>query len=337
MPAIPAGTLGAEKSQCPNPVRRRHFCSRRRSRVGAYARQRAANHSGLDQSAFTERKLWNVARVRSTISRAWRRRIHREILQSKNVANPNDSHHRQRLADEPKALNKPAYQKMFNLQQATRFNSIVSRLKRTNQPVFVGGYIRSRADPAPMRDQGLQTVLWRRRHDDRIRLHHARAEGTAVHLRPRPANKPTAKAICREVQAKNIHPEGYTLYTYPMQCVQRGEVGSTRSEKRNGPIKAGEWHLLAKMAFDPRRYQAIDYVVYKWDAKGNYAEINPKGSKPDSSAPHHPTPVAGAFLLTFTHPEAGLDSLGMRTSPTQSFLPSGTNPSLGFVIRADLP
>ncbi len=44
-------------------------------------------------------------------------------------------------------------------------------------------------------------------------------------------------------------------------------------------IKAGEWDtVLGKLAFDAKGdIKAIDYVVYKWDAKGNYAEINPKG------------------------------------------------------------
>ena len=45
-------------------------------------------------------------------------------------------------------------------------------------------------------------------------------------------------------------------------------------------IKAGEWDtVLGKLSFDAKGdIKVIDYVVYKWDAKGNYAEINPKGS-----------------------------------------------------------
>ena len=45
-------------------------------------------------------------------------------------------------------------------------------------------------------------------------------------------------------------------------------------------IKAGEWDtVLGKMSFDAKGdIKQLDYVVYKWDAKGNYAEINPKGS-----------------------------------------------------------
>jgi branched-chain amino acid transport system substrate-binding protein len=58
------------------------------------------------------------------------------------------------------------------------------------------------------------------------------------------------------------------------------KAGSTDAKKVMDTIKAGEWDtVLGKMAFDAKGdIKAIDYVVYKWDAKGNYTEINPKGS-----------------------------------------------------------
>jgi branched-chain amino acid transport system substrate-binding protein len=45
-------------------------------------------------------------------------------------------------------------------------------------------------------------------------------------------------------------------------------------------IKAGQWDtVLGKMAFDAKGdIKAIDYVVYKWDAKGNYTQIDAKGT-----------------------------------------------------------
>jgi branched-chain amino acid transport system substrate-binding protein len=45
-------------------------------------------------------------------------------------------------------------------------------------------------------------------------------------------------------------------------------------------IKGGEWDtVIGKLSFDAKGdIKVIDYVVYKWDAKGNYVEINPKGS-----------------------------------------------------------
>lgn len=44
-------------------------------------------------------------------------------------------------------------------------------------------------------------------------------------------------------------------------------------------IKGGEWDtVLGKLSFDAKGdIKVIDYVSYKWDAKGNYAEIG-KGS-----------------------------------------------------------
>ena len=37
--------------------------------------------------------------------------------------------------------------------------------------------------------------------------------------------------------------------------------------------------MIGKIEIDAKGdIKQIDYVVYKWDAKGNYTEINPKGS-----------------------------------------------------------
>ena len=45
-------------------------------------------------------------------------------------------------------------------------------------------------------------------------------------------------------------------------------------------IKAGSWDtVIGTLQFDAKGdIKQIDYVVYKWDASGGYAEINPKGS-----------------------------------------------------------
>ena len=45
-------------------------------------------------------------------------------------------------------------------------------------------------------------------------------------------------------------------------------------------FKGGAWDtVIGKMEYDAEGdIKQIDYVVYKWDAKGNYTEINPKGS-----------------------------------------------------------
>ena len=83
--------------------------------------------------------------------------------------------------------------------------------------------------------------------------------------------------------AKNVDPEGYTLYTYAAMQVWTQAVAKAKTtdpKKVMETIKGGEWDtVLGKLGFDAKGdIKVIDYVVYKWDAKGNYAEINPKGS-----------------------------------------------------------
>src|ERR1700752_875092 len=109
------------------------------------------------------------------------------------------------------------------------------------------------------------------------------AEGTLFTFGPDPRNKATAKAIVEKFKAKNIDPEGYTLYTYAAMQVWTQAVakaGSTDAKKVMDTIKAGSWAtVIGKMEFDAKGdIKQIDYVVYKWDAKGGYTEINPKGS-----------------------------------------------------------
>jgi branched-chain amino acid transport system substrate-binding protein len=101
---------------------------------------------------------------------------------------------------------------------------------------------------------------------------------------PDPRKKATAKAIVDKFKAKNIDPEGYTLYSYAAiqvwaQAVEKAK--STDPKKVAAEIKKGSYDtVLGKLSFTPKGdITVLDYVVYKWDAKGNYAEI---GSTPGS-------------------------------------------------------
>ena len=55
------------------------------------------------------------------------------------------------------------------------------------------------------------------------------------------------------------------------------KAGTTDAQKVAQTIKAGEWDtVLGKLAFDEKGdIKAIDYVVYKFDDKGNYTELAP--------------------------------------------------------------
>jgi branched-chain amino acid transport system substrate-binding protein len=244
---------------------------------------------------FTERNLWNVARVcgrddqQGLVSADYIAKNYK----GKNVAILNDkTTYGKGLADETKkALNKAGFtEKMFESYNKgdKDFNAIVSRLKRDNiDLVFVGGYHQEAGlILRQMRDQGLQTVLMAGdalADKEFASITGPAAEGTLFTFGPDPRNKETAKAIVERFKAKNIDPEGYTLYTYAAMQVwsqAAAKAGTTDPKKVMDKIKAGAWDtVIGKLEFDAKGdIKQLDYVVYKWDAKGNYTEINPKGS-----------------------------------------------------------
>src|SRR5260221_9136154 len=125
------------------------------------------------------------------------------------------------------------------------FNAIVSRLKRENiDLVYVGGYHQeSGLIRRQMGDQGLQTVLMAGdalADKEYASITGPAGAGTLFTFGPDPRNKPTAKAIVARFKAKNIDPEGYTLYTYAAYQVWAQavtKVGSTDPKKVADAIK----------------------------------------------------------------------------------------------------
>ena len=244
---------------------------------------------------FTERKLWNVARVcgrddqQGQVAAAY-------ILKNfkgKNVAILDDkTTYGKGLADETKkALNKVGVtEKMHESynQGDKDFNAIVSRLKANNiDLVYVGGYHpEAGLIVRQMRDQGVKAVLMSGdalADKEYASIAGPAAEGTLFTFGPDPRNKPSAKAIVEKFKAKSIDPEGYTLYTYAAIQVwsqAAKKAGTTDAKKVMAAIKSGSWDtVLGKIEYDAKGdIKQLDYVVYKWDDKGNYTELAPKGS-----------------------------------------------------------
>ena len=233
---------------------------------------------------FTDRGLWNVARVcgRDDQQGKVAGDYIAKFYKGKNVAILNDkSTYGKGLADETKkALNAAGItEKMFESynQGDKDFTAIVSRLKRDNiDLVYVGGYHpEAGLLVRQMRDQGLEDRIDVRRRARRqgVRFHHGTAgEGTLFTFGPDPRNKPTAKAIVEKFKANKIDPEGYTLYTYAAiqiwsQAVKK--AGTTDPKKVMAAIRAGSWDtVMGKIDYDTKGdIKQIDYVVYKWDAK----------------------------------------------------------------------
>jgi branched-chain amino acid transport system substrate-binding protein len=244
---------------------------------------------------FTDRNLPNVARIcgRDDQQGPAAAAYISKAFAGKNVAILNDkTSYGKGLADETKkALNAAGFtEKMFESYNKgdKDFNAIVSRLKRENiDLVYVGGYHQEAGlILRQMRDQGLKTILMAgdaMNDKEFASITGAAAEGTLFTFGPDPRNNPAAKSIVEEFKAKNIDPEGYTLYSYAAVQVwsqAAKKVGSTDPVKVMAAIKANEWDtVMGKLSFDAKGdIKQNSYVVYKWDAKGDYAEINPKGS-----------------------------------------------------------
>jgi len=244
---------------------------------------------------FTERKLWNVARVcgRDDQQGGVAGQYIAKNYKGKNVAILNDkTTYGKGLADETKkALNKAGVtEKMFEsyTKGDKDFNAIVSRLKAENiDLVYVGGYHQEAGlIVRQMRAQGLKTVLMAGdalADKEFASITGPDGEGTLFTFGPDPRNKPTAKSIVEKFKAKNIDPEGYTLYTYAALQVwtqAAAKAGTTDPKKVMETIKGGAWDtVIGKLEFDAKGdIKTIDYVVYKWDAKGNYTELGAKGS-----------------------------------------------------------
>jgi branched-chain amino acid transport system substrate-binding protein len=244
---------------------------------------------------FTERKLWNVARVcgRDDQQGLIASQFIAKNYKGKNIAILNDkTTYGKGLADETKkALNKAGITEKLNESYNKGdkdFNAIVSRLKKENiDLVYVGGYHQEAGlILRQMRDQGLKTVLMSGdalADKEYASITGPAGEGTLFTFGPDPRNKPSAKAIVERFKAKGIDPEGYTLYTYAAMQVWSQAVkkaGTTDPKKVMEVIKAGKWDtVLGPIEYDAKGdIKQIDYVVYKWDAKGGYAELGAKGS-----------------------------------------------------------
>ena len=244
---------------------------------------------------FTDSNLWNVARVcgRDDQQGPAGARYILKAFAGKNVAILNDkTSYGKGLADETKkALNAAGFtEKMFESYNKgdKDFTAIVSRLKKENiDLVYVGGYHQEAGlILRQMRDQGLKTVLMAGdalNDKEFASIAGPAAEGTLFTFGPDPRNNPAAKAIVEQFKAKNIDPEGYTLYTYAAIQVwtkAAAKAGTTDAKKVMETIKAGSWDtVIGNLTFDAKGDIKQDtFVVWKWDANGNQAELNPQGS-----------------------------------------------------------
>ena len=239
---------------------------------------------------FTERKLWNVARVcgRDDQQGLVAADFIAKNFKGKNIAILNDkTTYGKGLADETKkSLNKLGVtEKMFESYNKgdKDFNAIVSRLKRENiDLVFVGGYHQEAGlILRQMRDQGMKTVLMAGdalADKEFAAITGAAGEGTLMTFGSDPRKRPTAAAIVDRFKAKGIDPEGYTLYSYAafqIWAQAATQAGTTDPKKVAETIRAGNWStVLGPISYDKKGdITTLDYVIYVWKKDGTYSEM----------------------------------------------------------------
>ena len=242
---------------------------------------------------FTERNMWNTFRVcgRDDQQGAVAGDYIAKNFKGKNIAVIHDkTTYGKGLADETKkALNKAGVkEKLYEAYNKgdKDFTALVSKLKLNNiDLVYVGGYHQEAGlILRQMRDQGLKTILMAGdalADKEFASITGPAAEGVLFTFGPDPRKKTTAKAIVDKFKAKNIDPEGYTLYTYAafqIWAAAAAKANSTDGKKVAAAMKGGKWDtVLGPIAYTAKGdITVLDYVVYKWDKSGGYAELPTK-------------------------------------------------------------
>jgi branched-chain amino acid transport system substrate-binding protein len=163
------------------------------------------------------------------------------------------------------------------------YSALVSRMKQANiNVVYFGGYhTEAGLIIRQMREQGLNALavgadslvtaeFWQ--------ITGPAGEGTLMTFASDPRKRPTAAEVVARFRAKNIDPEGYTLYTYAAIQIWADAVrkaGTTNPRRVAEVLKAqGPWNsVLGPISFDGKGdVTTPDYVFYVWRA-GNYQEM----------------------------------------------------------------
>ena len=283
-----------------------HFCSS--SSIPAsevYAKGDVLQISPASSNpTLTERNLWNVFRVvgRDDQQGAVAAQYILKNFARKNIAILHDkTTYGKDLADETrKALNagglKESIYEAFNVGDKD-FNTYVSLFKRNGVDlVYVGGlYTESGLLLRQMRDAGLKTALISG--DGIVSTEFpsitgaATADGTLFTFAPDARKNPASRSVVEMFRRSGFDPEGYTLYTYAaVQTWAQAATAARSIESRQvaAALKSGTFNtVLGQLSFDAKgdRRQP-DHVVYRWDAKGSYREID------------SPIPVAAAPVVT---------------------------------------
>lgn len=212
------------------------------------------------------------------------------VLKAKKVAVIHDKDtYGQGLADATKAqLNKLGVKEVL-YEGLTRgekdFNALVTKIRASGAEVVFFGGLHPEAGPLvrQMREQGLNTVFFS---DDGIVTDELvttaggpqYTKGVLMTFGADPRLIPDGKAVVDKFRSGGFEPEGYTLYAYAsVQALAAAFNGAGK----NDPQAASKWlhsnpvqTVMGKKEWDQKGdLKVSDYVVYQWDDKGKYHQL----------------------------------------------------------------
>ena len=239
---------------------------------------------------FTERGYANVFRVcgRDDKQGLVAAQYIMKNFKGKNVAILDDkSQYGKGLADETrKSLNAAGGKEVLNesiTPGEKDYSAVVSKLKAAKVDViYLGGYHPEAAlIVRQAKEQGLKAVLMS---GDALQTKEFwsiagdAGEGTLFTFGPDYSKRPDAKDLVARFKAKNIVPEGYTLYSYAsFQVLQQAakSANSLKTADISKVIHSGTKFdtVIGKISFDAKGdVTRPDYSIYKF-SKGDWVEI----------------------------------------------------------------
>jgi branched-chain amino acid transport system substrate-binding protein len=169
------------------------------------------------------------------------------------------------------------------------YSALVSKLKQNGIDIvyFGGYYTEAGLILRQMRDQGLKApMMGGDGMVDRelVAIAGPAAEGTLTTFPPDARKNPNAKGALAAFKAKNIDPEGYTLYSYAaVQVLAKAmaETGSSDGKKLAEWLHQGKAvdTVVGPIAYDKKGdITRPDYVMYEWK-KGADGKIDYSGNE----------------------------------------------------------
>ncbi len=165
------------------------------------------------------------------------------------------------------------------------FNALVTKIKSVKADAVYFGGLHSEAGPLvrQMREQGIKVPFISG--DGIVSEDFVIAaggpkfvQGVYMTFGADPRKIPAGKAAVKAFRKAGYEPEGYTLYSYAtMQVIvaaMKG-AGSDDGEKMAKWLRSNSVNtVMGKKAWDKKGdLKVSDYVMYEWDKKGKYKEV----------------------------------------------------------------